>query len=151
MNNTNEISLDLKHLKAIANYNDAMKNWDDTPMTEETNLKFLEIIKYQKVNSDTLSDENQFAISKLVKMVKDNYDSEVKILGIFMTIDTKEFDNASKEHKIKIVFVASQFSQKSAKIIANSINGNVEVINPLSYKWSENLVQTAQKIANTYK
>jgi zinc transport system substrate-binding protein len=57
----------------------------------------------------------------------------------------------AKEHKIKIVFVASQFSQKSAKIIANSINGNVVVINPLAANWSQNLIKTAQKIANTYK
>ena len=57
----------------------------------------------------------------------------------------------AKEHNIKIVFVSSQFSQKSAKIIANSINGSVHIINPLAKNWEENLIQTAEKIADTYK
>ncbi|KAB7886987.1 metal ABC transporter solute-binding protein, Zn/Mn family [Poseidonibacter ostreae] len=57
----------------------------------------------------------------------------------------------AKEHNIKIVFVAPQFSQKSAKLIANSINGSVHVIDPLAKNWEENLIQTAEKIANTYK
>ena len=57
----------------------------------------------------------------------------------------------AKEHEIKIVFVAPQFSQKSAKIIANSINGSVHIIDPLSINWEENLIKTAQKIADTYK
>ena len=57
----------------------------------------------------------------------------------------------AKEHEIKIVFVAPQFSQKSAKIIANSINGSVHTIDPLSINWEENLIKTAQKIADTYK
>ncbi len=57
----------------------------------------------------------------------------------------------AKEHNIKIVFVAPQFSQKSAKLIANSINGSVHVIDPLAKNWEENLIQTAEKIADTYK
>lgn len=57
----------------------------------------------------------------------------------------------AKEHKIKIVFVAPQFSQKSAKIIANSIDGNVLVIDPLSKDWDTSLINTANKIADTYK
>ena len=57
----------------------------------------------------------------------------------------------AKEHKIKIVFVAPQFSQKSAKIIASSINGNVVTIDPLSKDWDKSLINTAVKIADTYK
>ena len=57
----------------------------------------------------------------------------------------------AKEHNIKIVFVSPQFSQKSAKTIANSINGSVLVIDPLAKDWEENLIKTAQKIADTYK
>ena len=57
----------------------------------------------------------------------------------------------AKEHKIKIVFVAPQFSQKSAKIIANSIDGNVVTINPLAKDWDTSLINTAEKIADTYK
>ena len=57
----------------------------------------------------------------------------------------------AKEEKVKIVFVAAQFSQKSAKIIANSINGDVVVINPLPANWSKNLIETAEQIAKSYK
>ncbi len=57
----------------------------------------------------------------------------------------------AKEHNIKIVFVAPQFSQKGAKTISKSINGNVAVINPLSIKWDENLIKVAKEIAKSYK
>ncbi len=57
----------------------------------------------------------------------------------------------AKEHNIKIVFVAPQFSQKGAKTISKSINGNVAVINPLSVKWDENLIKVAKEIAKSYK
>ena len=57
----------------------------------------------------------------------------------------------AKEHNIKIVFVAPQFSQKSAKLIANNIEGSVLVIDPLAKNWKENLIKTAEKIADTYK
>lgn len=57
----------------------------------------------------------------------------------------------AKEHKIKIVFVSPQFSQKSAVTIAKSINGKVIAIDTLSLDWDNNLVKTAEIIANTYK
>jgi zinc transport system substrate-binding protein len=57
----------------------------------------------------------------------------------------------AKEDNIKIVFVSPQFSQNSARTIANSINGSVLVIDPLAKNWEENLIKTAQKIADTYK
>ncbi len=57
----------------------------------------------------------------------------------------------AKEHKIKIIFVSPQFSQNSAKVIAKSINGKVISIDHLSLDWNNNLIKTAQVIANTYK
>lgn len=56
----------------------------------------------------------------------------------------------AKENNIKIVFVAPQFSQKSANTISKNINANVVNIDPLSEKWSESLIQTANEIANSY-
>ena len=56
----------------------------------------------------------------------------------------------AKENNIKIVFVAPQFSQKSANTISKNINANVVTIDPLSEKWSESLVKTAEEIANSY-
>lgn len=62
-----------------------------------------------------------------------------------------ELVEEAKKHDIKIVFVAPQFSQKGAKTISKSINGNVAVINPLSEKWDENLLKVALEIAKSYK
>ncbi len=57
----------------------------------------------------------------------------------------------AKEHKIKIVFVAPQFSQKSAKVIANSIKGDAVIMDPLVEKWNEGLIKTAKQIVDSYK
>lgn len=57
----------------------------------------------------------------------------------------------AKEHNIKVVFVAPQFSQNSARTIAKSINGKVIAIDTLSLDWNNSLIKTAEVIANTYK
>jgi len=62
-----------------------------------------------------------------------------------------EIINDAKKHNIKIVFVAPQFSQNSAKTISKSLNGTVAVINPLSENWDKELLKTAKEIANSYK
>ncbi len=67
------------------------------------------------------------------------------------TAQLVEFIKEAKRHNIKIVFVSSQFSQKSAKTIAKSINGKVAVIDPLSLKWDDNLIKIAKDITNIYK
>lgn len=55
----------------------------------------------------------------------------------------KEVIEYAKAHNIKTVFVAPQFSQKSAKQIAEHIDGNVASINPLSEQWDTNLLDIA--------
>lgn len=62
-----------------------------------------------------------------------------------------ELINEAKEHNIKIVFVAPQFSTKGAKTISNSIDGNVSIIDPLSEDWDKNLLKVAKDIAKSYK
>ncbi len=62
-----------------------------------------------------------------------------------------ELINEAKEHKIKIVFVSPQFSQKSAKVIANNIKADVVIIDPLVENWKDGLIKTAKQIANSYK
>lgn len=57
----------------------------------------------------------------------------------------------AKKHDIKIVFVAPQFSQKSAKTISKNINANVIAIDPISGNWKESILDTANQIANSYK
>jgi len=56
-------------------------------------------------------------------------------------------DKAKKE-KIKAVFVEPEFSEKAAKQIAKEVGVPVIKISPLSPKWSENLLQLANAIAN---
>lgn len=50
----------------------------------------------------------------------------------------------AKEENAKVIFVAPQFSQKSALSIAKQINGKVLPIDPLAYTWSENLLSIAK-------
>ena len=59
--------------------------------------------------------------------------------------------NEAKEEGIKIVFIAPQFSKKSAEIIANGIKGKVAVINPLDENWAKSLIHTSEEIVKSYK
>lgn len=55
----------------------------------------------------------------------------------------KRLIDYAKEHHIKTVFVAPQFSQKAAAQIAAQIGGQVQTINPLSDDWETNLLKIA--------
>ncbi|MDD2785224.1 MAG: zinc ABC transporter substrate-binding protein, partial [Sulfuricurvum sp.] len=57
----------------------------------------------------------------------------------------------AKEENAKVVFVAPQFSQKSAVSIAKQINGKVVPIDPLAYAWSENLLSIAKTFQSELK
>ncbi|MCH9813764.1 MAG: zinc ABC transporter substrate-binding protein [Epsilonproteobacteria bacterium] len=60
----------------------------------------------------------------------------------------KRIIDFAHEHKIKTIFVAPQFSQKSAKQIAKRINGQVKSINPLSRDWDKNILDIAKSFEN---
>ena len=57
----------------------------------------------------------------------------------------------AKEENAKVVFVAPQFSQKSAVSIAKQNNGKVVPIDPLAYAWSENLLSIAKTFQSELK
>lgn len=57
----------------------------------------------------------------------------------------------AKEENAKVIFVAPQFSQKSAISIAKQINGKVVPIDPLAYAWSENLLSIAKTFQSELK
>ena len=57
----------------------------------------------------------------------------------------------AKKDGIKVVFVAPQFSKKSAEIIANGIGGKTIFIDPLSINWQENLINVANTISSIYE
>jgi len=57
--------------------------------------------------------------------------------------------NTAKEKNIKIILTSPEFSQKSAKFIANKIGGKVISFSPLKYNIFENLLEVS-KILNEY-
>ncbi len=56
----------------------------------------------------------------------------------------KEVIDFANKNDIKTIFVAPQFSQKSAQYIAEHINGTVKKIDPLSREWDTNLLEIAK-------
>jgi zinc transport system substrate-binding protein len=57
----------------------------------------------------------------------------------------------ARTHKIRIIFVQPQFSDKSARVIASAIDGRVAVADPLSPDWADNLRRVAQSIRDAIK
>lgn len=57
----------------------------------------------------------------------------------------------AKEEGAKVVFIAPQFSQKSAQTIAKQIGGKTVVIDPLALAWKENLLLIAQTFQSALK
>jgi ABC-type Zn uptake system ZnuABC Zn-binding protein ZnuA len=55
----------------------------------------------------------------------------------------------AKEKNIKIVLTSPEFSQKSAKFIAQKIDGKVVSFSPLKYNILENLLEVS-KVLNEY-
>ncbi len=52
----------------------------------------------------------------------------------------------AKENKIKVIFAQPQFSEKSARIVANDIGGKVVLVDPLAEDWANNLRRVARSI-----
>ena len=53
----------------------------------------------------------------------------------------------AKEHKVKIVFVAPQFSKKAAQEVAKQVGATVVEIDNLAKEWDEELIKTTQEMA----
>jgi len=56
----------------------------------------------------------------------------------------------AKEDGIKTIITEPEFSDKSAKVIANEVGAKVKAISPLSPNWSENLIELAKTIKSSY-
>ncbi len=61
--------------------------------------------------------------------------------------DLMELIRFAKEHGIKAVFVAPEFSQKSAEMIAKSIGGETISVSPVAPQWDKNLLQMSKALA----
>ena len=55
----------------------------------------------------------------------------------------------AREEKVTAIFTQPEFSDASAKIIANELHIPVVKISPMSVNWSENLINMAKTIAGT--
>lgn len=67
------------------------------------------------------------------------------------TAAMKELTDLASEKKISTIFISSQFSKQSALTIADQINAKVVEFNPSSADWSNNMLQIAQKLADSNK
>lgn len=53
----------------------------------------------------------------------------------------KEMINIAREKDIRIIFVQVEFDSTSAKAIADEINGEVIIFNPLDENWKDNMIK----------
>jgi zinc transport system substrate-binding protein len=57
----------------------------------------------------------------------------------------------AKEENIRVIFVQPEFSTRSAETIAQEINGEVILINPLMSNWLEEMQRVTQKFAQVLR
>ena len=60
----------------------------------------------------------------------------------------KQLVDFAKKQSIRTVFIQQEFDRKNAEIIARETGCRVEVINPLSYRWSEEMIRIAKILSN---
>jgi zinc transport system substrate-binding protein len=63
----------------------------------------------------------------------------------------KKFIDIAKENNIKTIFIQEQFPKESAKIVAKELDAKIEVLDPLSEDYLNNLVSMAKKIKESIK
>ncbi|MCD8212538.1 MAG: zinc ABC transporter substrate-binding protein [Campylobacter sp.] len=63
--------------------------------------------------------------------------------------DMAELIEEAKEHGVKVIFVAPQFSQKAAKLIAEQAGAKVEQIDQLPLEWFSEMKKTAEILAQS--
>jgi zinc transport system substrate-binding protein len=60
----------------------------------------------------------------------------------------KRLVDTAKNEKVRIVFIQQEFDRKNAEIIARETNSKLVVINPLSYRWSEEIIRIAKALSD---
>jgi len=65
--------------------------------------------------------------------------------------DMHKIIDAARAHDIKVIFVQSQFSQRSAQAIAEDLGGKVRPLDPLAYDWPENTRSIGAAFAETLR
>lgn len=65
--------------------------------------------------------------------------------------DLANIISEAEERGVKVIFISPQFSKRSAEIVAQAVGATVEMVNPLSEEWEENLRAVAKAIAEAAK
>ncbi|MFO7864652.1 MAG: zinc ABC transporter substrate-binding protein [Salinivirgaceae bacterium] len=52
----------------------------------------------------------------------------------------------SKKEGLKTIFIQKEFPVERAKTLANELNADVEVIDPLAYNWPENMIRISKQL-----
>ena len=63
--------------------------------------------------------------------------------------DMAKIIGEAREKGVKVIFIAPQFSKKSASVIAEAVGASVREANPLAEEWEENLRSVASAIAES--
>ena len=58
----------------------------------------------------------------------------------------KNLINSCKKEKVRIIFVQPEFDRRNADLIAQQTGTRVVAINPLSYDWEEEMMNTARAL-----
>lgn len=65
--------------------------------------------------------------------------------------DMAKIIEEARKNSVKVIFIAPQFSKKSASVIAEAVGAAVKEANPLAEEWEENLRAVASAIAESVK
>jgi len=124
---------------------------------------------YYKKNLDTFLislEETDKRISKILSSLKENrnfmvfhpswgyFAKEYNLTQIAVEVEGKnpkprelvQLIKKAKQQKVKAIFTQPEFSESSAKIIANELHIPVVKVSPMAPNWSENLINIAKTI-----
>jgi zinc transport system substrate-binding protein len=149
-----------QNLKVIANniYNELISIDSKNSATYEANYKLL-INKIDSVQSqikEILKDTPKDSKFMVFHPAWGYFANEYGLIQIAVEVEGKEPKPAvlvelikeAREENIKAIFTQPEFSEKSAKVIADELGIKVIKASPLNPKWDENLINLAKAISN---
>jgi zinc transport system substrate-binding protein len=149
-----------QNLKVIAKniYNELISIDSKNSATYEANYKLL-INKIDSVQSqikEILKDTPKDSKFMVFHPAWGYFANEYGLIQIAVEVEGKEPKPAilvelikeAREENIKAIFTQPEFSEKSAKVIADELGIKVIKASPLNPKWDENLINLAKAISN---
>lgn len=65
--------------------------------------------------------------------------------------DLQRLIGLARENDIRVIFIQPQFSDQSARIIANAVGGRAATADPLAADWADNLLDAARRFAEAMR